>query len=725
MGDLAPPDALHLVFVRSPHARARILSVGPAAALAHPGVAAVLTAADLAGHGAAAVNPLLPIGDPRPFEPLAGRQVRAVGQAVAAVIAATAEAAGDAAELVAVDYEDEEAGEEAAPVPAFEAAWRHGDIDAAFAAAPLVATAQVRHARVAAMPMEPRTALAAWDEAAGLTAWLSTQTPHRARQDLSAILGLPADRVRVIAPDVGGAFGGKASLFPEDAVVAWAARLLGRPVLWRGTRAEDLLAGTHGRGATNAAEAAIAADGTLLGLRVRLDFPLGHWLPYSAVVPGRNAGRILPGPYRCPALATRLEGRVEAAAAVGIYRGAGRPEAAMLMERLMDEAARTAGLDPLEIRRRNLRPAHAVPCAIESGETLDSGDYAAVLDAAAALADYPALRRRQAERRAAGELVGIGIGLYVEPCGQGWESARLSVEADGRIVAATGSTAQGQGRETAFAQIVADALGVPPETVTVRHGDTAAVPPGIGALASRSTAIGGGALVQAAAALRAAALPLAARLLQARPGALGSGPDSVEPCAGGFRNPATGAFAAWAAIAEAAPGGTLSAGAVFEAGGEAWSSGCCIAAAAIDRDTGVPTVEGLWLADDAGVVVNPLLVEGQLLGGVAQGLGEALMERIVYDADGQLLTGSLADYALPRAADMPPVRLTSLCTPSPANPLGAKGVGEAGCIGVPAAIANAVHDALAPLGVGIPDLPLTGERIWRAIHGPRNEEEPA
>ena len=458
---------------------------------------------------------------------------------------------------------------------------------------------------------------------------------------------------------------------------------------WRGSRAEDLAAATHGRGARNEAALALDAEGRLLGLRARLATPLGHWLPYSAAAPARNAGRILPGPYRVAALDTRLEARTSATAAMGIYRGAGRPEAAMLMERLMDEAARQLGLDPVEIRRRNLLPAHAAPIELGSGARVDSGDYAALLDAACRHADYAGLRRAQREARARGEIVGIGVALYIEPCGEGFETATVSLDPRGRIRAATGSSAQGQGRETAFAQIVAQALGVAPDLVDVVHGDTATTPAGIGALASRSTAIGGSAMWQAAEALRAK-LP-EAPLSQA-------------------------ALATFAANLAARGASLPEAFVSFRSDGEAWSSGCCIARVSIDGDTGVPTIDALTWVDDAGVVVNPLLVEGQLHGGMAQGLGEALMEEIVYDDDGQLLTGSLMDYALPRASDVPRVSIHKQATPSPANPLGAKGVGEAGCIGVPAAIVNAVHDALSPISEDISlDMPLTPPKIWHAL----------
>lgn len=702
--DIARPDALHVAFVRSPYAAAAIPGIDADAARGADGVVAVLTAADLAGTGRPAVNAVVPGMAVQPFEILATARATAVGQPVAAVIATSLDAAVAAAELVEVDYRPEEPVLHlAAAEPALRQQWHTFGVDPAFAAADRIVGVTVRHARVAAMPMEPRHALAAWEDGR-LTAWLQTQSPHRAQQDLARILGLDPAAVRVIAPDIGGAFGAKASIFPEDALVAWAARHLGRPVRWRGSRMEDLAAGSHGRGGTLSGELALSADGRMLALRAQLRYPLGAWMPFSAAIPGRNAARILPGPYAVTAVDIGLEALADNAAPMGIYRGAGRPEAAMLMERLADLGARACGLDPLAFRRRNL--VTAFPHLSASGQAIDSGDFARLLDVAAERADYAGLRRTQAERRARGEIVGIGIGLYIEPCGHGAEAARISLQADGRLTAATGSTAQGQGRETAFAQLVADALRVAPGAVDVVHGDTDRTPPGLGALASRSTPIGGSALIEAAALLDAKARTVAARLLQAA---------EVVPAAGGFAVAGDpGRCVDWAGIAQEAPG--LSAEAEFTTPSEAWASGCCIAVLAIDAETGVPTIERIVWADDAGTIVNPLLVEGQLLGGLAQGLGEALMERIVYDDAGQLLTGSLMDYALPRATDIPPVTLASAPTRSPNNPLGAKGVGEAGCIGIPAAIVNAAVDALQPYGVTHLDMPLTSETLWRALN---------
>ncbi len=694
--DIDHPGCLHLAIVRSQHARAALRRVDGAAARALPGVRAVITAADLGSHGAPAINPLVPDLVAPPFALLADGAVHAVGQPVAAVIAVSAAAALDAAEAVVVEADAEpavlhgagrllDAGPDGA---AFAQAWTVGDVEAAERSAAAVVAVRLEQARLAPSPLEPRSALAVWDDGR-LTVWLGTQAPHRARADIAAVLGLDPALVRVIAPDVGGAFGARASIHPEELLVAWAAWRLSAAVRWRGSRQDDLVAGTHGRGAALAASGAFAADGRLLGLRARLAFPLGHRLPYSAAVPARNAARILPGPYRVGAADVRMWAAADDTAAMGIYRGAGRPEAALLMERLMDRAAARLGLDPLEIRRRNAASgAHRTA----AGDLMDSADFPGLLAASAERAGYAGLRAAQAERRRAGELVGVGIALYAEPCGEGWESARLRLLPDGRIEAATGSTAQGQGRETAAAQIVAGALEIGPERVVVRHGDTDATPAGIGALASRSTPIGGSALLRAA------------KQLRERARAYGDPPDWVM----------------LAADPDIRAG--LEVELVHEATRAAWGSGCCIAVARVDRDTGVPTVERIVWVDDPGRVVNPRLVEGQLLGGLAQGLGEALMERVVHDGAGQLLTGSLMDYALPRASDMPPVELAARPLPSAANPLGAKGVGEAGAIAVPPAVLGAVLDALAPLGVEHLDLPLTSETIWQAMRSANREE---
>jgi len=722
--DIKLPETLFIEFARSNHARALIVSLNTTDAENMPGVITVLRAPEPGTLGHAAVNRVLPDMRTLPFPVLPVSEINAVGQPIAAVVATRASVAADAAALIEAEIEPVPLWEDEEPV------YRHehkaGDVSAAFAAAEHIVRVTVEHERVAPVALEPRAAMAFWDEGAQmLNVWLSTQTPHRARSDLAAILNLSEKKIRVIAPDVGGAFGGKASLYPEDALVALASLKLKRPVKWRGSRTEDFLAATQGRGATISGELALDRDGKFLGLRARLDYPLGHWLPYSAAVPGKNAARCLPGPYVCGDVDIVLEGRAENTAAVGIYRGAGRPEAAMLMERLADKAAQALGLDPAEIRRRNLIPADAFPYRTATGSVLDSGDYPQLLELAKQKAGYDDALRLRNERRAEGEVCGVGIAVYTEPCGQGWESAEVRLDPDGTLVAATGASAQGQGRETAYAQIVADALRTRPERIKIDHGDTASCPTGIGALASRSTPIGGSALLKATEQFREKARLCAARLLQADPEQLAlteSGFETAIPVRRGltWRDLARIARADAEIAAEFGKG--FRTHCVYEAEGEAWSSGCVIAFVTIDAETGVLTVDRIVWVDDAGTVVNPMLAEGQMIGGLAQGLGEAMLERLVYDEDGQLVTASFMDYAIPRATHMPELVLGKIETQSPFNVLGAKGIGEAGCVGVPAAIVNAAVDALKPFGVTHLDMPLTGEKLWSAMQNGMTEE---
>ena len=662
---------LHAVFVRSVHARAGLRSLTLDAARARPGVRAVFAGGDVGGATIGPINPLLPPQGAADFPLLAVTETQFVGQPLAMVIADTLAHALAAAESIEVDYaEAPPVGDDASASPhVLSIAYQAGDM---LDERDVALRVSVRHhqPRVAAVALETRATLAQWDGAT-LTAWLPTQAPARARDDIAHLLQLEKAWVRVIAPDVGGAFGAKASVYPEDLLVAWAAHRLGVPVKWVATRSEEFTSSSQGRGAHLSGTLALDAQGHFLHLEARLAFPLGAWLPYSAAMPIRNCARILPGPYRVAGIDIKGHARLSNAAPVSIYRGAGRPEAALLLERLVDAAARTAGIDPVELRRRNLIPADAMPYAAPTGEHLDSGDYALALERACTRFDYVAERAQQARRRARGELVGIGVAMYIEPCGQGWKSARVTLRADGNAEVASGTAGQGQGHANTYVAIAAQALGCEMASVTVIEGDTGACPDGIGALASRSIAIGGSAVKDAA------------RAAQER-----------------------------RAAGEALP---LTAECIYRAPGEAWSYGCVIVRLCIDAQTGTPVIERLVWVDDAGTIIAPQLAEGQLHGGLAQGIGQALMERIAYDAHGQLLTGSLADYCLPRARDMPPIELESLCVPATANALGAKGVGEAGTIGAPAAILNAAIDALAHLGVADLDFPLTAEHLWRTI----------
>lgn len=677
--DIHLPGMLHAVFVRSMYARATLKEVDTSMAAICEGVNAVFTGADCAEVFMPAPNALLPLAQIPRFPAMAQGRLEFVGQPVALVVADTLEHARMAAELVMVDCDPEAATTDAFAARAAHAHaasglarahYQHGtwqDADAKGCTQVSVVHAQPR---LVAMSLEPRAAVASF-QGGQLTVWLPSQAPSRARRDVAAACGLTADQVRLIAPDVGGAFGAKSSVSPEDLLLACAAVKLGCSISWLSARSEEFTSGMHGRGGYLTGSLWVDGQGKLRHLQASMQFPVGAWLAYSAVVPARNAARILPGPYQVDSLNVQSDATFSNAAPVTIYRGAGRPEAALLMERLIERAARALQLDPIELRLRNCIPASAMPYATPTGETLDAGDYAALLQRAAERFGYAAERTEQARRRGQGGVVGIGTALYIEPCGQGWESARVTLNADGSVTVASGSPSQGQGHATSFAVIAADALGIAVDRITVLAGDSATAPEGIGALASRSMAIGGSAIL------------LAAQEAKRRMNAGEALPLTVEQ--------------------------------TYTAPAEAWSYGCVMARVAIDADTGRMKVERILWVDDAGHIVSPQLAEGQLLGGLAQGLGQAMMERMVYDDEGQLLTGSLMDYAVPRADDMPPVELDSLHVPTRANALGAKGVGEAGCIGVPAALLNAAADALSPWGEVELDFPLTPERLWRAM----------
>ena len=732
--DLSAPGVVHMALLRSPHPHARVAHLDARRALKAPGVVAVITAADLDGIGPLPVNRLFRdmIVPPNPL--LAADRVHAQGTPVAAVVGETAAAAWDGVALIAVEY-DPLAGvalpraalaagapalfDEAPGNRALGQTWRAGDPDGAFAGAARVVEVTVQQNLVAGVPMETRGALASWDDLTGaLTIWTSTQAPFRIRTEVARMLGLDEARVRVIAPDVGGGFGVKGGPYREEPLVGWLARRLRRPVKWISTRQEDLLTTQHSRGAASRGALAVDADGRLRGLRARIEAPLGAYLSFSASTNPRNHARCLPGAYTLRDVDIQVAGALTTTPPVGAYRGAGRPEAAFLIERLVDEAAHALGLDPAEIRRRNLIPREAFPYATATGQVYDSGDYLIALERALAVADYESLRRAQADRRRRGELVGIGLSTYVEPAALGWESGVVRMERSGAVTAITGSSPHGQGHETTFAQVVAEHLGVEPDVVTVRHGDTAGAPQGSGTAGSRSTALGGGALVLAARDVRDKGRRLAASMLEAAV-------EDVVAVPGGFHVVGAADRAVrWRAVADLAyrmgalPAGEepgLEATRFFEPPGEVWSSGAFVVAVRVERETGVIVPERIVWVDDAGTIVNPLLADGQLEGSLAQAWGQIVMEAIVLDAEGHLLTGTLMDYAIPRADEVPVAEILHVHTASPYNPLGAKGLGEAGTIGLPPAVVNAVVDALSGLGVRHLDMPLSPARIWAEI----------
>jgi carbon-monoxide dehydrogenase large subunit len=708
LDDIELPGLVHAAFVRSPHAHARVTAVRvPADA---PGLLAVILADDLGDR----VQPF-PVQAPpgmetanEPHPVLARDEVRYVGQAVALVVAETRALAEDAAELVEVDYEP------LAPLidPHGGGPWltrwarSSGDVDGAFERAAHVMRVSHTIPRLVASPMETRGALATFDPGSGLlTMWLSAQDPHRPLSQLAHALKRPQDTIRVIVPDVGGAFGSKGVVAPESAAVAIAAIDLARPVKWAEDRLENFLAAYQGRGVEVDVELALDADGRMLALRARIFADLGGYLLTTTAVPSHTTAMLMTGVYDIEAADVELVGVQTHRVPTGPYRGAGRPEAAYALELTVDAAARALGIDPIELRRMNL--ISEFPHKTPLGFTYDSGDYERCLDRALELADFGALDA------GAGRLLGRGVGMYVERAGGQWESAHVTVEPDGRVIVRSGSNPHGQGHDTVFAQIAAERLGIEPSDVVLRFGDSAVVPRGVGTFASRSVAMGGSAIVLAIDEIRDKCVRIAAHLLEAEEDEL-AWTEGAMLTAGGGREVSLREVAAAAYNPPRLPTGMepgLEASARFSSE-QVFSSGAYAAAVAIEEATGRLELLRLVAVDDAGVIVNPLLAEGQVIGGIAQGLGASLVEEAVYDEAGQLQTASYADYSLITAAEMPHVDTAFVVSPSPLNPLGAKGIGEGGAIGTPAAVGNAVANAL---GGRILDPPYTAEKIWHAI----------
>jgi carbon-monoxide dehydrogenase large subunit len=726
---------LALAFVRCPHAHAAVGAIDTAAALALPGVAAVLTAADLEAE------PLSPGLTGQGFVPtawpaLAAAEVQYGGQAVAIVAAESASIAADARELVHVSYTSRRAIASiddalAAGQLLVRRTGSHGEVDSVFAAAPLTFIETFTHGRCAAVPMEPRGVIADWDGDT-LTLWASTQTPSMLRTALAGALGLTQSRVRVIVPDVGGGFGLKVHVFPEDVAVAAVARRLGRPVKWVEERQENLGAAVHAREGRVTVDVAADRTGRVRGLRARVisDGGAYHIYPLTAALEPFGAASILPGPYRIEAYAWEALAVRTHKPPLGAYRGVGMTMGAFVMERVLDLVAERVGLDPAEVRRQNLIPADAYPWTSPTGYVYDSGDYPRALEHALELADYATLRREQAAARAEGRLVGVGLACYTEYTGMGAEgfrrrgltdlpgveAATLTMDADGSVRCATSFPSQGQGHATTIAQVVADRLGVALQCVRVVPSDTSIAPVGSGTFASRGAVSIGGTVAVAADRVRERLQALAARQLEAAAAdiVLADGRAHVR----GFpeRGIAVAELARLAAFpprgglpADLEPG--LTATVSFNSPGPTFSGAVHVALVEIDRETGRVAVRRYVVVEDCGRVVNPMIVEGQIHGAVAQGLGEALLESIVYDADGQLLTGTLMDYALPRADEVPAFEIGHLQTPAPGMPGGVKGMGEGGTIGGPAALANAVADAVGPIGVRIVALPISAQII--------------
>ncbi|HXG52190.1 MAG TPA: xanthine dehydrogenase family protein molybdopterin-binding subunit [candidate division Zixibacteria bacterium] len=731
--DIRRAGMLHMALLRSPHAHARIVSIDARAAGAMPGVVAVVTGEDVAELRipvAAVVQ-----GQKIPPHPVLARgAVHAAGVPVAAVVAETRAQAEDAAAAIEVEYDEmpavvdaEKALEPGAPLAREElsdnvcyvATKKGGDVDKAFAEADHVVRMRIASPRQVALAIEPRGIVADPEPAGrGLTVWASTQAPHRLRADLATALGFPEHKIHLIAPDVGGGFGSKGPLYREYVLACHMALKLGRPVKWIATRSEDFVTMIQGRDQIMRSELALKRDGTMLGLKVRVVANVGAYLYSNTAGPPQRMMAMAPGCYRIQNCHVEVVAVFTNTVPTGPYRGAGRPESVLNIERLVDKAARDLGIDRLELRRKNFIRPEQFPYRTGVGVEYDSGDYDKALAEALRLSRYDDLVRRRDEARRRGELVGVGVSTFVEPSGgAGFESGTVRVERTGEITVLTGSSSHGQGHETSFAQVIADLLRVSMDHVAIRHGDTVAVQQGVGTFGSRSMVMGGGSMAIAAQRVIEKGRRIAAHLAEASP-------DDIVQADGGFAVAGVpDRRITWRQIAAAAYGGKLPPGmepglqetAFFNPRREAWGFGTHVAMVRIDRETGTPSIEKLVLVDDCGVVVNPMIVEGQIHGGVAQGLGEAFREQMLYGENGEILTGTLMHYAVMRAPDMPVLVLGETVTPNPFNPLGVKGVGEAGTNGAPPAVANAVMDALAPLGIDHIDMPYTPPKLWAAI----------
>jgi len=746
--DVQLPRMTYAAILRSPYAHARIRSINVDRAKALPGVVAVITGADLQGKNVPC-GWTLPDMKVAPHPALAVGKVRYTGDAVAVVVAEERYIARDALDLIEVDYEPlpvvvdaEKAIEPGAPQLHDEVpnnttfVWKvaGGDVDKAFREAEVVVKERIVNQRLIPNAIEPRGIVAQYNPGSGdLTMWSATQIPHLVRLLLSMVMGIPEHKIRVIAPEVGGGFGSKLYLYPEEVIVATLAKATGRPVKWIEERRENYVATTHGRDHVQYVEVAAKRDGTITGLRVKSIANMGAYLStFAPGIPTILFGLMLSGNYRIPNISCEVVGVHTNTTLVDAYRGAGRPEATYLVERAVDLTARELGLDPAEIRRRNFVPANAFPYTTVTGVTYDSGDYQPTLEMALEMVGYQQLRQEQARLRQEGKYLGIGVSTYVEICGMapsqvlgavgagagGWESATVRVHPSGKVTVYSGASAHGQGHETAFAQIVADGLGIPFEDVEVVHGDTAQVQFGIGTFGSRSAAVGGMAIQMSLQKIEDKAKKIAAFLLEAAEADLvfEGGKFFVKGSPGRDVSIQQVAFTAY--VPHKYPTGLepgLEATSFYDPSNFTWPFGTHVAVVEVDPETGVVKLQRYVAVDDCGRVINPLLVDGQIHGGLAQGIAQALYEEAVYDENGQLISGSLMDYAVPKADDLPNFELARTETPSPVNALGVKGIGEAGTIASSAAIVNAVVDALAPLGVRHLDMPLKPERVWQAI----------
>ncbi len=737
VGDLKLPGMCHVAFVRSPYAHAKIRGIDGSAAAAREAVVAVVTGEDLRDQ----YEPVPMDGGEEALAnyshlALSVDHVRHIGEAVAAVIAVTDQDAEDALDDVEVDWEELPAAADLLDAYNGESETifknrddnipsaggnKTDDVDEVFANAPHVISQRISSQRVAGVPMEVRAVAAAPDAVTGgITLWSSTQIPHGVRSALATTLRLPENSLRVIAPNVGGGFGVKNALYPEEIAIAKLAQIHNIPLKWAGTRAEHFLSTTQGRSQIADASVAVDDEGRILGLRLHVIAELGVYPPFYDIA--FLTGMMATGNYDIQAVDFKASNVFTNTVAVAAYRGAGRPEAIYYMERMIELVAAELGMDPADVRRKNYIKPEQFPYKTSTGSTYDTGNYEANLDTALETANYTALRQEQAQRRAEDSetLLGIGMATYVEMCGFGpYESGQVRVEPSGTVTVFTGTSPHGQGLQTTFAQIVADEIGANYEDIIVRHGDTGSQPMGVGTFGSRSLAVGGSSILRASEKVRDKAIKIAAHVLEASPG-------DIEFADGEYR--VKGVPSRSLSLTEIAsraysdrlpedidPG--LEATDFFKPPNFIYPFGTHVAVVEIERDTGIIRLREFYSVDDCGPRISPLLVEGQIHGGLAQGIGQALLEEVIFDESGQLLTGTMMDYAMPRADDFPHFTINKTVTETTLNPLGVKGIGEAATIGSTPAVVNAVMDALAPYGIRHLDMPLSSRKVWEAIHG--------
>ena len=738
----------YMEVLRSPHSHARIVRINTATAEEHPEVVAVISGRELVAK-CKEPFPLFALMDGMkrmPRWPMATDKAVFVGEAVAAVVANSRGAARDALELIEVDYEPilavvdmEKAAEEGSPLVheglgtnlCYDANAQAGDVEGAFRDADGVVEARLAQPRLVPNAMEARAVVASYERSTGnMTAWVTSQNPHIERSIAATVLGFPENKLRVISTDVGGGFGSKINAYPETIIAAILSMQLARPVKWTEDRQENFISTSHGRGQVQYVQAAYKKDGTLLGLRLRIYADLGAYCQVISHVIPTLTPSLAPGVYKVRNIEWNTYGVFTNKVPYDAYRGAGRPEAAYIIERVIDLIARKLDMDPVEVRRKNFIPKEAFPYTTPTGLEYDSGNYEAALDKALELSEYQKLREEQRQLRKQGVLMGIGVTTSTEVCGfgpaaamgglGGYEGATVRVDPGGKVTVLTGSSPHGQGEETSFAQLVADELGVPFDDVEVVHGDTAIGPRGVGTFGSRTLVVGGTAVLSAGKVVKEKARQIAAVLLKTEPQhvILEGGRFNAEDI--------PDRYVTWADVGKEAYDARnlpaelergLEATSFWEPPGLTFPFTAHVAVVHVDRDTGEVKVTKYISVDDCGTVINPMLVEGQIHGGLAQGISQALLEEAVWDDSGQLISGSFMDYAMPFAEEFPMFTLGRTVTPSPLNPMGAKGVGEIPTIAATPTIVNAVVDALAHLGVTHIDIPIRSEKVWRILEG--------